>query len=530
MKKRVVWFAAVVVGAVWIYLFTGNLSVSGLPVAEEKAGVWKVPFIRGATLAVVPASNGRGIWVGTERALYQSPDGGHSWRRLFRGGVFGRAVRVVAVHPSEERFLWIATADELFASSNGGRRFRKVLSATGRILCLAVDSQVPARILVGSEKGVYFSEDGAFTWRGLSLGLPAGPVRSAVCQLPQGLFYVQTDAGLFELDFERKVWRRLRVFFRREPEGLSGEDTEENKVVEQINPSSLVAEPLSGKLYVGTPEGLFVRTKDGQLWERIPTNGLATPEIRQIVLDPGPLARVYVLTSQGLFVWVPERSVWVHLQDVLSPQEILSVSLEPAGGFLWVGTSGGLFKVSVPRGDSVAENAVVPDEFNGPDKAPAIQQVQQAAICYAEVGPEKIRGWRTRALLSGWLPKVSFSVDKDRNRTIASASSAGKTSFFVGPEDESLGVGVDFAWELGDLIWNPDQVSIDTRSRLMVQLRQDILEEVTRLYYERKRLMAEFSGHPTGDSVLSAERRLRIEEVEAQLDALTNGYFSKNVN
>ncbi len=529
MKKQVGWVTAAVAGALGICLFAGTLGVSGLPIAEEKAGAWQAPLIREATLVVVPALDGRKVWAGTDRAFYQSLDGGRSWRRLFRGGFLRRSVRVIAEHPSDQRFLWVAAGDELFASSDGGRHFSRVLVASGAILCVSVDSQIPARVLVASEKGVYFSEDGALSWRELSLGLPPGPGRSAVCQLPQGPFTLQTDAGLFELDSERKEWRRIRVFSQQEREELPGESVEED-AAEEVNPVSLAVEQVSGDLYAGTPEGIFVRPKGGLSWERIPTNGLGTPEILQLSLSRGPVVRVCVLTPRGLFLWAPERCAWSLVQGVSSSWEILSVAIEPAGGFLWVGTSGGLFKVSVPKWDSTAQKAVAPAEFSGLDKAPTIRQVQQAAIRYAEADPEKIRGWRTRALLSGWFPKVSLSVDKDKNRTIASSSSAGKTSFFVGPEDKSLGVGINFSWEMGDLIWNPDQISIDTRSRLMVQLRQDILEEVTRLYYERKRLMAEFSGHPTGDSVLLAERRLRIEEVESQLDALTDGYFSKNTN
>jgi len=149
-----------------------------------------------------------------------------------------------------------------------------------------------------------------------------------------------------------------------------------------------------------------------------------------------------------------------------------------------------------------------------------------AAIRYAEVMPDKIRGWRAGAMWRNWLPKFTVSLDRSRNQTIASATSSGKTTFSVGPEDESYKVGFGFTWDFANLVWNPDQISIDNRSRLMVQLRQDILEEVTRLYFERKRLLAEFQGNPTGDTILLHERDLRVEEATAQLDALTGGWFS----
>ncbi len=215
---------------------------------------------------------------------------------------------------------------------------------------------------------------------------------------------------------------------------------------------------------------------------------------------------------------------WKFPERFVFTRAVRAPAADPEGGSLWIGSEGGRsrpeFLHPVPMRDFPIQQAVG-------ENLPSIQQVQQEAIRYAEVDPRKISTWRTRAGWSGWMPKVSLNFDRDKNRTIASATAGGKTTFSVGPEDQSARFGVDFSWQLGDLIWNPNQTVIDARSRLMVQLRQGILEEVTRLYFERKRLEAEFAAHPAEDPQLISERRLRIEEVEADIDALTGGYFSK---
>ena len=79
------------------------------------------------------------------------------------------------------------------------------------------------------------------------------------------------------------------------------------------------------------------------------------------------------------------------------------------------------------------------------------------------------------------------------------------------------------------MFWNSSQTAIDVRSRLMVQLRRNVLNEVTRVYFERKRLLAEFAAHPAEDPVLLRERELRVQELGAQLDALTGGWFSEQL-
>jgi len=79
------------------------------------------------------------------------------------------------------------------------------------------------------------------------------------------------------------------------------------------------------------------------------------------------------------------------------------------------------------------------------------------------------------------------------------------------------------------LIWNDDQTNIDVRSKLMVQLRDDILDEVTKLYFERIRLKMEINNLPIEDNKKRCEKELKLQELTASLDALTGGYFSQQL-
>ena len=81
------------------------------------------------------------------------------------------------------------------------------------------------------------------------------------------------------------------------------------------------------------------------------------------------------------------------------------------------------------------------------------------------------------------------------------------------------------SWDLGDLIWNPDQTSIDSRSKLMVELRDDILDQITRLYFERRRLQMELMT-PPAEPQSKLDKEMRVEELTALIDALTGGEFS----
>jgi hypothetical protein len=58
-------------------------------------------------------------------------------------------------------------------------------------------------------------------------------------------------------------------------------------------------------------------------------------------------------------------------------------------------------------------------------------------------------------------------------------------------------------------------------------LREDILNEVTRIYFERRRLQIEALKMPAQQDDFFVERKMRIEELTALIDALTGGEFSE---
>jgi hypothetical protein len=60
----------------------------------------------------------------------------------------------------------------------------------------------------------------------------------------------------------------------------------------------------------------------------------------------------------------------------------------------------------------------------------------------------------------------------------------------------------------------------------MVQLRDDILDEITRTYFERRRLQLETCLSPSLDLKKKLQNELRIQELTADLDALTGGDFT----
>jgi NifB/MoaA-like Fe-S oxidoreductase len=123
------------------------------------------------------------------------------------------------------------------------------------------------------------------------------------------------------------------------------------------------------------------------------------------------------------------------------------------------------------------------------------------------------------------LPTFSFGKNLDRNTSVSTYS--GK--FITGPEDVSKGWDAGVDWDLGNVIYSSDQTSIDSREKLMVELRNDLLSEATRIYYERRRLQIDLVFMPPVSEQEHLENLLRVDELTALLDGMTNGFFSKRL-
>ncbi len=179
----------------------------------------------------------------------------------------------------------------------------------------------------------------------------------------------------------------------------------------------------------------------------------------------------------------------------------------------------------IPAPASKPAEPTTPYEDKHPNE-PSIAELQRAAIRYAEVNPDKIINWRKQAAMKALMPEVNVGYDTNIGNSVNAYNYGGKTTYTIGPDDASSGWDFSAKWDLGDLVYNDDQTSIDSRSKLMVQLRNDILDKLNPAYFERKKLQRDLDRIPDKSSQAYAERDLRIEELTATIDGLTGGYLS----
>jgi hypothetical protein len=279
------------------------------------------------------------------------------------------------------------------------------------------------------------------------------------------------------------------------------------------------------QLYLATTDGLFVSHDGGVGWQQTTQLGLGTGEIRHLILHaPSPVA-AYAATPQGVARYDPTNGRWEALYAGLPTQAVHFLAATESK--IFAATDQGLYALDLTDEQLAQGNWPSAREILGNFvHEPLIGQVQETAVRYAEVHPDKIKRWRRRAALQALLPSLDFDVY--RNKSLDDTIDEGSFPNYqlIPSRDIDRNMTVTIEWDLGELIWNPNQTSIDERSKLMVQLRDDILDEVTRAFFERRRVQIELLTDLPSNPKKQLDKELRLAELTAMLDGFTGGWFS----
>jgi hypothetical protein len=164
---------------------------------------------------------------------------------------------------------------------------------------------------------------------------------------------------------------------------------------------------------------------------------------------------------------------------------------------------------------------------------PPIDALRAAATALALAEPDRAHSMVLRARLAGWLPEVRARVD----RRFARSESIDLGSASAGP---LAPVGIDSnndvryelraTWDLSRMVFNPDEIGAQFQALRTGDARREIESLVIRLYFDRRRLKAEMAAADaiaTGMPLSSVRLELRVAEIEAELDALTGGAFTR---
>ncbi len=476
---------------------------------------------------LVDSDNARVIYIGSDSGIFKTEDAGASWRNILSIRGQNKAVNFLAFDPEDKNCLYAATGNGLFRSFNSGSRWNRIFR--GKNLweneCTAL-AVLPYGIYLGTKAGLFVSKDKGRSWHKEAARLGKGNILAIAYNLKEpDYIYIACVDGVFRTKDAGKSWERIFISHPVEngDEAVEvSDDRDEEERFSDIRYISIDPDNLN-YLYLATGKGVYQSRDRGKTWDLLSDYGLLNRDIKFLLVSDK--SRIYAVTKSGIFEYRNER--WQELSFGLTAEEARSLGLDKQGN-LYAACDKGLFALKT---DNLSANTQLNTITMYYKDEPKISEVHAAAIKYAEAEPDKIKQWRKQAARKALFPQVSIGID--RNTTDLWHWEGGSTTK---SDDDTLRRGRDsidwdvtLSWNLGELIWNNDQTNIDVRSRLMVELRDDILDEVTKLYFERLRVKMELDNLSIEDRKKRLEKELKLEELTASLDALTGGYFSQQI-
>ncbi len=474
--------------------------------AGREGGLLAVASLSGdAARVAVGHEQGVSLRVGTER---------------FRSVARVAGVRDLAFEPDGS--LWIGSRGGLYYRSRDGQLAERS-PATGQLARAVHRVVVGSRMLVvGTEAGAWSSRDGR-RWQRLSDGVPTGPVTAIALREARDELWLVVAGELWRFDLESRRARRIRI---------AGAPT-------GVAPTDLVTGLPGIEVAVLYPRSLAVLGP-----------GLATFQVVRPAWPPGAVARrlvagagrLWLATDLGLLSAPGFAGPWRRSEPPAGSAAIRSVAVTAANGVLAASGLGLLHgspvlrastapPVEIPSADS-AKSAGGPKA--GRRRDPDIRSVHRASLRYLDLGPERMRDLRSGLAFRGWIPSVSVRIaaarDRSRQRDYDEAFVSGDTRRLYDHEQErslDLEASLLMSWDLGALAFDDDSIDISREHRLIVSLRDNVIDEINQLYFERLGLLERLAHPGPAPDLDRRALQLRANELAAGLDAWTGGWFSR---
>jgi hypothetical protein len=539
-------------GLVWLGCSDVDAATTAIPGAAPPVEVrWRSVAVAAANDVVTAFALDRAgrLAVGDARGVVLGFPGSPMRRVALRGEV--RDLAFFGGDAEREPALLAATPIGLYRILPNGR-VESVAPGPGpdanAVTRIAAASGVVA---VATDAGAFVSPDGS-RWQRLSEELPSGPA---------------TAIALAEREGVVECWVAIRgELWRSEIRAEEGHAVSTPPVRVAIPFASGQRPPIDIALDVGDTaialifeSELVVREAGAADWKQLrPT------------LPPGASARrlaaafdrYWLATDRGLLVAPNLRGPWRRVHANSGSDAIFD--LERGEGALFAATDNGLlvaqlasdlsaaagsaqlapdsftaaaispFASELPVASDPLVEAEVPQPIIDPSE-PDVHSVHRAAVRYLSLDPSRIAALRRGVSRRGWLPILSFRATRDNDRRRRSdydeAFISGEMRHFNDRDydrNRELELQLIVSWDFGDIAYHPESIDVSREAREIIELRDDVLDEITQLYFERRRVLAAFAVQP--DSPGASELQLRAAQLAAGIDAWTGGWYGRQLS
>ncbi|MEN8160044.1 MAG: hypothetical protein ABFS41_08240 [Myxococcota bacterium] len=465
--------------------------VSGLERAE---GASALAF--DAARERLAAGDARGVWL-------READG-RVRRALGSGPVHDLAF-------TEAGSLLAATERGLYEIGRDRRVRRHALGpgAAGRARRLAVG---PHGWLVASDDGVLAARPGG-PFRPLDGALPGGEASALTWDAGGGSLHAIVGGDLYAIRLAETADGFAIVRVARE--ALAGAGG---------RPVDLARDGVTGEPLLLRERALARRTGDG--WTAEPFT--LPPGLEPLRVASGGGAH-WIASDAGLLVATGPGGRFDRVADSVGRAAASTVVV--SGERVYVATARGVFLGAPERGATEPASRRPPPDFSG---EPPVEAVHRVALRYLDLGAMRFASLQERVRRRGYLPELELfgdyggfrARDHDRDETVFSSGGRHLLLDRLSESGRDFVVGAELHWDFSGPVYDPEEIDVSKEVRELIELRDEVLDEINQLYFERRRALLERARLADSESFEGERLLMRAQELAAGLDAWTGGWWS----
>jgi len=250
---------------------------------------------------------GGGLWV--------SHDGGRGWSAV--EGLRGQSIRALAQAPSEPKILIAGTLEGVFRSTDAGATWTQI-SPPGsleihEVESLAIDPADPDVIYAGTWHLPWKTTDGGQNWHNIKKGIiDDSDVFSIIIDPARPkIVFASACSGIYKSENAAELFRKI--------EGIPS-DARRTRVLKQDPAHREV-------VYAGTTEGLYKTVDGGRHFER-----MTGPDVivNDVFVDPGDSDHVLLATDRGGVLLSQDAAAsFVAANEGFSGRKVEALLVEP---------------------------------------------------------------------------------------------------------------------------------------------------------------------------------------------------------
>ncbi|MBN1553090.1 hypothetical protein JW979_16560 [bacterium] len=431
-------------------------------------------------------------------------------------------VNTIAWDPRNCNNAYLATHKGIYVSRDRGISWQKLRSnLTGdaeSVMDLAI-SPITGKIVAATEEGIYIStnEDGRFL---PITGLPTEELFVAVLidHSEAEIIYTATTQDIYMGNLEKGF---SKIFT---PLG-AGKTYLINLTIDD-----------NSRVVCVSDKRLFYQDAD-KSWQSVSETDLGGARIHDVICKD---SFIYLATNMGVYRYSLSDRFGRFINQGLFELDVQQI----AAGYredslFWLATRSGIFCYRT-RMAEISESEMDMIKKKLMEKIPAINDVIDAAMKYSQIDLKQNANWISQIRKMPFTPEVHLKIEADfgndtdysRSKTISIL----ERSVFQGPDDqnwarskdEDYGVEIRMKW-FPQISYQPAQLlNIQKQMASDVKRSHRLAAKIRSLYTSYISTYYDYEIQP--DGIAKILKKIELDRLTADLDALTDNYFTNSMD